>query len=190
MFTQFISSMLLKSHIIPESPEICFFLLYALVPYVLTLFCASPHLHIHLFTYYQKFFDFLCYIFIEYFGDVWYNTNCHGSGRLLVELRTKNPAGHVVSHTVARSWGKLPKSILIIRKGVLYMFCPLYTIRCTLSEMLSATHYTLSERRAACDEFSSTTVECTLQIHPFLKNKANFQKSQINVSDLIIREYE
>jgi len=36
----------------------------------------------------------------------------------------------------------------------------------------------------------STTVERALQIHPFLTNKANFRKSQINVSDLLIREYE
>jgi hypothetical protein len=38
--------------------------------------------------------------------------------------------------------------------------------------------------------FPSTTVVRALQIHPFLTNKANFQKSQVNISDLIIREYE
>jgi len=38
--------------------------------------------------------------------------------------------------------------------------------------------------------FPSTTVERSLQITPFLTNKANFQKSQMNVSDLSIREYE
>jgi len=36
----------------------------------------------------------------------------------------------------------------------------------------------------------STLVESALQIHPFLTNKANFQKSQMNVSNLLIREYE
>ncbi len=36
----------------------------------------------------------------------------------------------------------------------------------------------------------STTVERALQIHLFLTNKANFQKSQMNVSNLSIREYE
>jgi hypothetical protein len=34
-----------------------------------------------------------------------------------------------------------------------------------------------------------TNVMSALQIHPFLTNKANFQKSQMNVSDLLIREY-
>ena len=38
--------------------------------------------------------------------------------------------------------------------------------------------------------FPSTTVEIPLQIQPFLTNKANFQKSQMSVSDLSIREYE
>jgi hypothetical protein len=36
----------------------------------------------------------------------------------------------------------------------------------------------------------STLVERALQNHPFLTNKANFQKSQINVSDLLISDYE
>jgi hypothetical protein len=36
----------------------------------------------------------------------------------------------------------------------------------------------------------STTVERALQIHLFLTNKANFKKSQVNLSDLLIREYE
>jgi len=35
----------------------------------------------------------------------------------------------------------------------------------------------------------STLVERTLQIHLFMQNKPNFQKSQINVTDLITREY-
>jgi len=37
---------------------------------------------------------------------------------------------------------------------------------------------------------ASTTVERALQIHPFLTNKANFQKNQMNVSYLLLREYE
>jgi len=36
----------------------------------------------------------------------------------------------------------------------------------------------------------STTVECALQIHPFLTNKANFQKSQVSLSNLSTRDYE
>jgi len=35
----------------------------------------------------------------------------------------------------------------------------------------------------------STTVERALQIHPFLTNKANFQKSQMNVNDFITMNY-
>ena len=35
----------------------------------------------------------------------------------------------------------------------------------------------------------STTVESALQIHPFLTNKANFQKSQMNVTNTITRNY-
>jgi len=36
----------------------------------------------------------------------------------------------------------------------------------------------------------STTVESSLQIRPFLTNKANFRKSQMNVTCLLTREYE
>jgi hypothetical protein len=36
---------------------------------------------------------------------------------------------------------------------------------------------------------SSTDVERSLQISPFLTNKANFQKSQMNVIDLLTRDY-
>jgi len=36
----------------------------------------------------------------------------------------------------------------------------------------------------------STLVECALQIHPFLTNKANFRKSQMNVTDLLTMDYE
>ena len=39
-------------------------------------------------------------------------------------------------------------------------------------------------------KFSSTTVENPLQIHPFLTNKANFKKSQINVSKLSTKDYD
>ena len=35
----------------------------------------------------------------------------------------------------------------------------------------------------------STTVEKALQIRPFLQNKANFRKTQMNVSDLLTRKY-
>jgi hypothetical protein len=38
-------------------------------------------------------------------------------------------------------------------------------------------------------KFSSTLVERTLQIYPFLKNKANFTKSQMNVTDLLTKDY-
>jgi len=41
-----------------------------------------------------------------------------------------------------------------------------------------------------CAFDTSTLVENPLQISPFLTNKANFRKSQMNVSDYIIREYE
>ena len=36
----------------------------------------------------------------------------------------------------------------------------------------------------------STLVESALQIHPFLTNKANFRKSQMNVSTVITMNYE
>jgi len=38
--------------------------------------------------------------------------------------------------------------------------------------------------------FPSTTVENPLQIHPFLTNKANFRKSQMNVNTVITMNYE
>ena len=37
--------------------------------------------------------------------------------------------------------------------------------------------------------FPSTLVVRALQIHPFLTNKANFQKSQINVTYLLTEDY-
>jgi hypothetical protein len=36
----------------------------------------------------------------------------------------------------------------------------------------------------------STPVERALQNHPFLTNKANFQKSQVNINRVLTREYE
>jgi len=36
----------------------------------------------------------------------------------------------------------------------------------------------------------STTVESALQIHLFMQNKANFQKSQMNVTHLLTMNYE
>ena len=38
-------------------------------------------------------------------------------------------------------------------------------------------------------KFSSTSVEGSLQISPFLTNKANSRKSQMNVSGLLTRDY-
>jgi hypothetical protein len=37
---------------------------------------------------------------------------------------------------------------------------------------------------------SSTFVESALQIHPFLQNKPNFKKSQMNVNKVLTRDYE
>jgi len=39
-------------------------------------------------------------------------------------------------------------------------------------------------------KLDSTNVECSLQIHLFLTNKANFQKSQVNLNIVLTREYE
>jgi hypothetical protein len=46
------------------------------------------------------------------------------------------------------------------------------------------------ERRTMNYQLYSTNVEYSLQIHPFLTNKANFQKSQMDVSDYNTKEYE
>ena len=83
------------------------------------------------------------------------------------------------------------------------MFYTLHAIRYTLFAKRDAIRHTLSAIQASvlfrlilcflssvvCLLFS-TTVERALQIHPFLTNEPNFQKSQMNVSDLLIREYE
>jgi len=53
--------------------------------------------------------------------------------------------------------------------------------------MLFDTQYAI---RNTQNEVASTTVVRALQIHPFLTNKANFQKSQVSVTDLITGEYE
>ncbi len=37
---------------------------------------------------------------------------------------------------------------------------------------------------------TSTTIEDSLQIRPFMQNKANFRKSQMNVTSLITADYE
>jgi len=39
-------------------------------------------------------------------------------------------------------------------------------------------------------KFSSTTVVSALQNHLFMQNKPNFRKSQVNVSDLITKNYD
>jgi len=57
---------------------------------------------------------------------------------------------------------------------------PLYAVRYPLYKLLSSVICLLS----------STLVEGALQIHPFLTNKANFQKSQVNLTNAITREYE
>jgi len=49
------------------------------------------------------------------------------------------------------------------------------------------TQYAILDTR---DDIASTTVEDSLQIRLFMQNKPNFRKSQMNVSDLQIREYE
>jgi len=36
----------------------------------------------------------------------------------------------------------------------------------------------------------STTIEESLQIRPFMQNKANFQKSQMNVNKVLTKDYE
>ena len=59
------------------------------------------------------------------------------------------------------------------------MFYPLYAIR-----------YTQYAIQATSDEFASTTVENPLQISSFLTNKANFRKSQMNVSIFLQKAYE
>jgi len=46
------------------------------------------------------------------------------------------------------------------------------------------------EQRTMNYQLYSTSVECSLQIHTFLTNKANFQKSQMNVTNLLARDYE
>ena len=46
------------------------------------------------------------------------------------------------------------------------------------------------EQRTMNYQLYSTFVEYSLQIHPFLKNKANFKKSQVNLTNAITREYE
>jgi hypothetical protein len=46
------------------------------------------------------------------------------------------------------------------------------------------------EQRTMNYQLYSTFVEYSLQIHPFLTNKANFQKSQVNVSSFITMNYE
>ena len=41
-----------------------------------------------------------------------------------------------------------------------------------------------------CEAGPSTTVERTLQIRPFMQNKANFRKSQMNVNKVLTKNYE
>jgi hypothetical protein len=100
-----------------------------------------------------------------------------------VELRTKNPAGHVVSHTVARSYGRQAhvrfyravrhhgSLFANLKSEICNMKLPLYTIGHILSDMRFTNSYVRNYKQN-------------------MQNKANFRKSQINVSDLTIREYE
>jgi len=47
-----------------------------------------------------------------------------------------------------------------------------------------------NELRTTNYQLYSTFVEDSLQISPFLTNKANFRKSQMNVSSIITKDYE
>jgi len=117
----------------------------------------------------------------------------------------------VLSHGVARTSGKRPKSILIIRKGVLIMFYPLYAVRYTLYEMIHA-HKPLFAKQGKVLNLGhlyfdivsnfvlrisyfaslgiSTTVESSLQIKLFMQNEPKFRKVKLNVNKVLTRDYE
>ncbi len=59
-------------------------------------------------------------------------------------------------------------------------------------DTLHASRDTISspERQATSDEIASTSVENALQIAPFMQNKANFLKSQMNVNPYNTTVYE
>ena len=67
------------------------------------------------------------------------------------------------------------------------MFYPLHDIRYLLYKLLSCVICHLFS--AFCRLFSTTVVRA-LQIHPFLTNEPNFRKSQMNISNLITKNYE
>jgi len=75
---------------------------------------------------------------------------------------------------------------------------PLYAIRCTLHAIQATNidNQTLVHFRhfrhfsSLLTILPSTTVVRALQIHPFLTNKANFRKSQMNISKVIVAAYE
>jgi hypothetical protein len=59
-------------------------------------------------------------------------------------------------------------------------------VKIRVNSWLSNTQYAL---RNTHDEIASTTVKNPLQIAPFCSNKANFRKSQMNVTSLITADY-
>jgi len=55
---------------------------------------------------------------------------------------------------------------------------------------LNGVSHPLADYVLACQQTFSTIVENVRQINLFLQNKANFRKSQMNISLIITRDYE
>jgi hypothetical protein len=73
--------------------------------------------------------------------------------------------------------------ILIIRKGVLYMFYPLYAVRYFLPR------YTLYAARCTLFQIRSTK-DYVRKNKLFMQNKANFQKVKLNVNKVLTKDYD
>jgi len=153
-------------------------------------------------------------IFLEHSCQVWYNYNRHRYGRvggpeaqIPLYLAPSFGRGHPRSpEGQAFVSADTSHKLLFGKKGKVLNLCNLYfdivsyfvlrisdfsmpynslqnmKIKSTTNNQLPITSYHLAFG-------TSTTVERSLQIHLFLTNKANFQKSQINVSSYITGEY-
>jgi len=70
------------------------------------------------------------------------------------------------------------------------VFCRLSSVNWPLAPNVIVCKYLRPNKALYNCRVSSTDAERSLQIHPFLTNKPNFRKSQMNVSSVISKNYE
>jgi hypothetical protein len=116
--------------------------------------------------------------------EIWYNTNRHRDGRYLAENRTSS---YQQIHAHKPLFGNQGK---VLNLGHLDFDTP----QRTPGRIVSTARCPAENFELRISDFASlgifTLVKSPLQIRPFMQNKANFRKSQVNVTSFITKDYE